>query len=110
MFPEINFPADQFSAFMADIYARAGDKAKAAAKMRDIAKAMEEQLRFHQSLSPDFQTGYRNDYQYSLSTAQTLLRMAEDMKDEALVQELENMFMPYVPQAPPPPPMPGVRQ
>jgi len=109
VFPQENFQYDQFSAFMADIYARSGANDKAAAKMRDIAKAMEEQLRFYQSLNADFQKGYKSDYQYSMSTAQTLIRMAEDMKDEGLVKELEDLFNPYIPSAPAPG-LPGIKQ
>jgi tetratricopeptide (TPR) repeat protein len=107
VFPAYNFPYDQFSAFLADIYFRAGANDKAAAKVREIAKTMEQQLKFHESLSPEFQKAYQQDYQYTLSTVQTLLNIAEDMKDTALSKELDDMFTPYMPQAPG---MPGLPQ
>ena len=98
MFPDFNFPNDQFTAFMADLYARAGAKDKAAATIRKMAGSLEEQMRFHQSLSPRFQDGYEQDYQYALGNLQTLLRVADDMKDSTLADELEKQFQPYLPQ------------
>jgi len=98
VFPDFNFPNDQFTAFMADLYARAGAKDKAAATIRKMAGSLEEQMRFHQSLSPRFQDGYEQDYQYALGNLQTLLRVADDMKDSTLADELEKQFQPYLPQ------------
>lgn len=108
-FPEYNFAYDQFSALMADVYARAGDNVKAAAKIRDIAKATEQQLRFVASQTPEFQKGYAQDQQYAMGCAQTLLTTAANvMKDQALQKELEQMFTPYLPvQGPNPPVEPG---
>ncbi len=98
VFPDYNFPNDQFTAFMADLYARAGAKDKAAATIRKMAGTLEEQMRFQQSLSPRFQEGYEQDYQYALGNLQTLLRVADDMKDSTLGDELEKQFQPYLPQ------------
>jgi hypothetical protein len=109
VFPEYNFNYDQFTAFMADVYARAGDKVKAAAKMREIAKTIEQQLRFVKSQPPTFQRGYQSDGQYAASTAQTLIRMAEDMGDKQLQKELEDMLSQYMPSQSPSG-LPGVRQ
>lgn len=103
VFPKMNFPYDQFSAFMAAIYGQAGAKEKAASKMREIADAMEQQLRFFKSQSPDFQKGYKSDYNYAMGTVQTILRLADDMKDDALTKELDERFSPYMQSAPPPP-------
>jgi hypothetical protein len=108
VFPQYNFPYDQFSAFLADVYFRAGANDKAGAKMREIAQTLEQQLRFYQSLSPDFQRGYKQDNDFALSTAQTLLRMANDMKDEALKKDLEQTLGSYLPNRPTAPPLPGV--
>ena len=107
VFPEFNFPYDQFSAYMADIYARAGANDKAAEKVRAIAKSVEEILRFHQSQTPDFQKGYEQDYRFALSAGQTLLAIADYIKDETLKKELEAKLNPYMPVAPP---MPGLPQ
>ncbi|MEO6760446.1 MAG: DUF2723 domain-containing protein, partial [Saprospiraceae bacterium] len=83
-FPEYNFSYDQFSALMADVYARSGNNAKAAAKIREIAKTTEQQLRFVASQTPTFEKGYAQDQQYALSCAQTLLTTAANvMKDKA---------------------------
>ncbi len=106
VFPEYNFPYDQFSAFLADVYFRAGANDKAAAKIREIAKTMAQQLRFHESLSPDFQRGYKQENDYALGTAQTLMRMADDLKDEALKKDLEQMLGAYLPSRPQ---LPGVQ-
>ncbi|MCW5924162.1 MAG: DUF2723 domain-containing protein [Saprospiraceae bacterium] len=100
VFPEYNFPYDQFSAFLADVYFRAGDNKKAKAKIRDIAKTMEQNLRHYNSLSPNFQKGYKQENDFALGTAQTLMRMADDLKDDDLKKELERIFVPYMPNRP----------
>ncbi len=107
VFPEYNFPYDQFSAFLADVYFRAGASEKAAAKIREIAKTLEKQLHFYQSLSPDFQKGYKQEQDFTLGTAQTLMRMADDLKDAALKKDLQDLFGAYMPNRPAAPPLPG---
>lgn len=110
VFPEYNFPYDQFSAFLADVYFRAGDNEKAKAKIRDIAKTMEQNLRHYNSLSPNFQKGYKQENDFALGTAQTLMRMADDLKDDELKKELERIFVPYMPNRPLLPGMEGLPQ
>ncbi len=105
VFPEMNFPNDQFTAFMADLYSRAGANEKAAAVIRRMAVTLEQQMRYHQSLSTRFQEGYEQDYQYALGNLQTLMRVADDMKDSTLANELEQQFTPYLPSNMPP--LPG---
>jgi hypothetical protein len=107
VFPEFNFPYDQFSAYMTDVYARAGANEKAAAKIRAIAKSTEAEMKFYQSQTPDFQKGYEQDFRYAMSAAQTLLSIADYMKDDALKLELQNKFQPFMPNVPP---MPGLRE
>jgi hypothetical protein len=106
-FPDFNFPPNQFTAYMADLYARAGAKDKAAAKVRDIARVAEQQMRFVQSLSPDFQQKYQQDFNMAAGMAQTLVEIADSMKDEALKKELEDKFKALMPEMPA---LPGVRQ
>jgi hypothetical protein len=101
VFPKENFPYDQFTAFMADIYARADAKDKAAAKMREIADVMEQQLKFIKSQPADFQKGYKSDNQYALATVNTIMRLSEDMQDEKLLKELQDRFAPYMPTSQP---------
>lgn len=100
VFPQMNFPYDQFAAYMADIYQRAGAKDKAAAKIREIAQTAQAQLRFVKSQSPEFQAGYNQDYEMALNVAETLLMTANGMKDDALVKELEDIFAPYMERNP----------
>lgn len=97
VFPQMNFPYDQFTAFMADIYSMSGQKEKAAAKIREIAAQMEQQCRFYESLDSDFKKGYKQDNDYTLSTVQNLLKMSSNMEDAALFQELKTKFEPYLP-------------
>lgn len=97
VFPQMNFPYDQFTAFIADIYNLAGEKEKAAAKIREIAAQMEQQFRFHESLSPNFKKGYKQESDYAMSTVQNLLKIAANMDDEALFNELQTQFQPYLP-------------
>ncbi|MCC6459185.1 MAG: DUF2723 domain-containing protein [Saprospiraceae bacterium] len=107
VFPDFNFPPDQFSAYMADIYARAGAKEKAAAKVRQIAKTQEELLRFFKSQTPDFQKGYEQDFRFAAQTAQTLMGIANMLQDSTLSKELETQFEPYLPSTPS---LPGLPQ
>lgn len=107
VFPQYNFPYDQFAAFLADVYFRAGANEKASAKIREIAQTMAEQLRYYQSLSPDFQKGYKQENDFALGTSQTLMRMAEDLKDEALKKDLEQILGSYLPNRPAIPQLPG---
>ncbi|GAB4496927.1 MAG: DUF2723 domain-containing protein [Saprospiraceae bacterium] len=107
VFPQYNFPYDQFAAFLADVYLRAGANEKASAKIREIAQTMAEQLRFYQSLSPDFQKGYKQENDFALGTSQTLMRMADDLKDEALKKDLEQILGSYLPNRPATPQLPG---
>lgn len=92
VFPQFNFPYDQFTAFITDVYVRCGAKEKAAAKIRLIAKTMEERMAFYKSQSPAYRKAYEQEEQFTLTTANNLARMASDMKDEALLREIESTF------------------
>ena len=85
---------------MTDIYSLSGAKDKAAAKIREIADQMEQQLRFYESLDSDFKKGYKQDNDYTISTVQNLLKMAAGLGDDALFQELQTKFKPYIPNIP----------
>ncbi|MEZ4943270.1 MAG: DUF2723 domain-containing protein [Saprospiraceae bacterium] len=106
VFPDFNFPYDQFSAYMADIYARAGANEKAKEKILAIAKTQEAIMRFHKSQTPEFQRGYEQDFRFAAAAAQTLIGIAQFMQDNQLKAELENQFNPYLPAAPGVPPLP----
>jgi hypothetical protein len=97
VFPQMNFQYDQFTAFMTDIYFLSGEKEKAAAKIREIAEQMEQQFKFYESLNSDFKKGYKQDSDYTASTVQNLMKMAANMEDNALFQELQAKFQPYMP-------------
>ena len=109
VFPEFNFPYDQFTAFMTDIYVRTGANQKAADKIKEIANTMEDKLKYYNSLSRTFKEAYKQEEQFSLSTAGNLMRMASDMKDDALRKELEERFRPYMEAADRSPAGPGVQ-
>ena len=109
VFPSYNFQYDQFSAFMTDVYVRSDAKDKAAARIRDIAASLEQQLRFYKSLSPRFQGSYQQDQQFAMNTAQNLMGMADSMKDEALKNELNQKFSEYLNMAPGMPSLPGLQ-
>jgi hypothetical protein len=110
VFPQYNFPYDQFSAFLADIYFRSGANDKAAQKAREIAKTVAEQLRYYDSLSPDFQRGYRQDRDFAMNTAQVLMRMAADLKDDSLSKDLDQILGAYLPTRPQAPALPGMEE
>jgi hypothetical protein len=97
VFPQMNFPYDQFTAFMADIYAMSGANDKAAAKIREIAAQTEQQFRFYESLDSNFKKGYKQDYDYAVATVQNLLKIAASANDETLLKELEAKFQAYLP-------------
>jgi hypothetical protein len=100
VFPTLNFAHDQFSTYMADSYARNGANDKAAAKIREIASQMEQQLRYIEVQEPAFKAAYRQDQQFILSSVQTMMGSAAFMKDDALMSELEAQFGPYMPKMP----------
>lgn len=100
VFPQYNFAFDQFTSFMTDVYVRCGANQKAAEKTRLIAKTLEEKLIYYESLSPTFRKAYQQEEQFTLTTSGNLIRMAADMKDEALRKELEDMFGRYMQDTP----------
>ncbi|MFN4081516.1 MAG: DUF2723 domain-containing protein [Saprospiraceae bacterium] len=87
-FPFFNFPPDQFAALMADVYARAGAKDKATRVAREMIPHISQVIRFYDSQPARFKDGYRQDYRFATATAQTLMRVASQLKDEALAKEL----------------------
>jgi hypothetical protein len=86
---------------MADNYARAGNNEKAAAKVREIAQQAQEQFQYYDAQEPKFKTAYKQDMQFLMGTVQTLMGTAAQMKDQALMQELEKQFEAYMPKMPP---------
>ncbi len=97
VFPECNFPYDQFAAYMADIYARVDNKEKAAEKIRAIARTQEGILRFINAQPEHIKNGYEQEFRFAASTGQTLMTIAQSMQDTALLEELSKKFEPYVP-------------
>jgi hypothetical protein len=108
VFPKFNFPYDQFSAFMADIYVRAGAKDKATEKLNDIADYMEAQLRFYRSQPSDIQPGYQQDANFAVGALQSVMRITDDMGDTVLLKSFEERFAPLMIQ-PQGAPFPGVQ-
>jgi Protein of unknown function (DUF2723) len=106
VFPFINFQPDQFAALATELYARSGAMDKAGQKAREIAKSLQEELAFFNSLSPAFQKGYQQEEEYAVATVRTLIRMATVSKDDALRSELTAMFSEYMPTNAPP--LPGM--
>jgi Protein of unknown function (DUF2723) len=102
VFPQYNFPYDQFTAFITDVYVRCGANQKAAEKIRLIAQSLQGQLKYYNSLSNSFRKAYQQDEQYALSTANNLIRMSVDMKDDGLRKEMEQMFSAYMEAMPGP--------
>ena len=108
VFPECNFPYDQFAAYMADIYARIGKKEKAAEKVRAIARTQYQILRFIEAQPEHIKKGYEQDFRFAASTGQTLMTIAQFTQDTALLEELKGQFDPFLPGMsdfimPPPP-------
>lgn len=106
-FPEFNFPYDQFTSFMTDIYVRCGANQKAVDKINQIADAMEEKLKYYNSLSSSFRKAYQQEEQFTLTTVGNLMRMAGDIKDENLKKALDDRFDKYMKDTPA---MPGLSQ
>lgn len=99
VFPAMNFAHDQFSAYMADVYARAGANDKAKQRIMEIAQQSLQQLEYIKSQPSDMQSAYRQDMQFTMGTVQTLIVAAEQqMKDEALAADLRKMFDQYFPK------------
>ena len=94
-FPTFNFPWDFNHSFLVNVYIQAGANDKAKEKIRGFANEMAQNMRYYESLGEDVERGYAQDQQYSLRTAQDLLRMSDEMKDEELKKELSALFAPY---------------
>ena len=95
-FPSFNFPYDYFSTYLLDVLVKAGAGDKATPIIQDVAKTTAQQLVYFDSQSDgDLKASHQQDYQFALRTAQDIKRLAGDIKNEALIQELETTFSPW---------------
>lgn len=95
-FPNMNFKYDAQIIPMIRIFVAAGDAEKAKKHMAILANETEEHLKFYNSLPIDeLQMGFESDYAFALRTKDDLMRMARQLKDQALEEEYKSRFDPY---------------
>jgi hypothetical protein len=107
-FPPNNFPWDFNHSFLINIYIQAGANDKAADKIRPYAAEMAANLKYYKSLGGDVDRGYAQDQQFAMRTAQDLIRMATEIKNDGLKKELEDLFSPFGVAAPKVPAFPNI--
>ena len=95
-FPNMNFTYDAQIVPMIRVFIGGGDMEKAKKHLMILAQETEEHLHFYSNLPIDeLQMGFETDYAYSLRSKDDLIRMAQQMKDKALEDELTERFAPY---------------
>jgi hypothetical protein len=100
-FPNFNFPYDYQTAYMLDVYIRAGAYEKAKQHMDILANNVWDELEFYASLSPrTLQTSYQQQQSYAQNTASTLLSFAQQADDQETLQRYQALFSSYLAPAP----------
>ena len=100
-FPNFNFPYDYQTAYMLDVYIRAGAYEKAKSHMDILANNTLDELEFYASLSPRvLQSSYAQQQRFAQNTASTLLSFAQQADDQETLQRYQALFGSYLAPAP----------
>ncbi len=92
-FPSFNFSYDNFTTYLVQLYVQADEKEKAKARIIDIAKDYEANLKYFDSLDKEtMKAGYQSEYQNMVSGKEALIDLAKMMKDDDLAKQLETQF------------------
>jgi len=92
-FPHMNFPYDYNTIYFINSYIAAGAEDKAKEVMRLLATETADHLIFYNSLAPsDLAAGFNKDQDLANSTRGSLLNFANQLKDQALENELNAIF------------------
>ncbi|MFN4257210.1 MAG: protein O-mannosyl-transferase family [Saprospiraceae bacterium] len=94
-FPQMNFAYDNFTTYLVQLYVQAGEYEKAKAKIQAIADETEQQLKFFDSQDPALlkpNSVYGADFGSALNSKEAIMALAREMKDDALLKELEQRF------------------
>ncbi|GAB5551736.1 MAG: DUF2723 domain-containing protein [Saprospiraceae bacterium] len=100
-FPNFNFPYDYQTAYMLDVYIRAGAYEKAKPHLDILANNILDELEFYGSLSPQvLQSSYAQQQRYAQTTASSLLSFAQQADDQESLQRYQALFGSYLAPAP----------
>jgi hypothetical protein len=92
----MNFKFDSDIIPFLQAYAEADAYDKGKEFMKVLANQTAEQLKFYSSIdSNDLESGFSNEFNYALRTADDLRELAKKAKDDAYEAELEKMFKAY---------------
>ncbi|MEZ4935416.1 MAG: DUF2723 domain-containing protein [Saprospiraceae bacterium] len=94
-FPHFNFPYDWNTMQLLSIMIEAGGYEKAKPHLEILANETLQQLEFYNSLDSHFTElggDFEQDFALAMNTKETIIRAAKSQKDDAYVQQLEEMF------------------
>jgi hypothetical protein len=96
-FPNFNFPYDYQTAYMLNIYIRAGVYDKAKPHIDILADNLVDELEFYSSVSPSvLQSSFTQQQRYAQTAATTLLSFVQQGNDQATLDRLQALFGPYI--------------
>ena len=96
-FPNFNFPYNYQTAYILDVYIKAGAIDKAKPHLEILANNILDELEFYQSLSPRIlQSSYGQASSLANNSMTGILTLAQQMNDPDLLQRLQAMFSPYI--------------
>ena len=91
-FPHFNFTYDESITPFLNVLVGAGDMDGAKKHTRILANELQQRMRFYDSLDDDdFQSSFKQEFQYGVSAIQDVLDVAKNTKDPAFMDEMNNM-------------------
>ncbi len=91
-FPHFNFTYDESITPFLNVLVGAGDDESAKKHARILAKELSQRMVFYDSLDDDdFESSFRQDFQYAVSGIQDLLDVARNLKDPAFLDEINSL-------------------
>lgn len=94
-FPNFNFEYDSTIFPFIDVLIRAKDYENAKKHIRILAEGTKDKMYFYESLDENDFTSFRDDFQYSLRSANDILRSLEKLKDEDFINEMNDLIGEY---------------
>ena len=95
-FPHMNFPYDARTLIHINFYVQAEAKDKAKEHLAILAPELADWMEFFESIDPeDREAGFQSDYQQTLSAIQEVLRIANEIGDEAFKTQMQEILGAY---------------
>ena len=91
-FPHFNFTYDESITPFLNVLVGSGEYEAAKKHTRVLANELQQRMIFYDSLDDDdFQSSFRQDFQYAVSGIQDVLDVAKNTKDQAFLNEIKGM-------------------